>query len=124
MKTLVLGHGRYYVPLETYGEMTEEKRGHYSDIRCSPLDLEEWYNGDFTSVDMDEHVRPDIVYDLRTRPWTFAEEGMYDRVIDTCGTAFVHFHTYERWFLEQVMRVLKPGGTFYGNRGNTLQKPV
>ncbi len=124
MKTLVLGHGRYYKTKEEYDAIPQDKQGYYSTIRCSPIDINEWYSDEFTSVDMDTGVRPDIVYDLRKRPWTFAKDEYYDRVIDTCGIAFVHFHTYDTWFMTEVLRILKPGGRFYGIRNITVTKKL
>ena len=126
MKTLVLGHGKAYVPREIYNKLTEnQKKTHlFFDMRCSPPEAGSWYLEEYISVDNDERIRPDILYDLRKRPWSFAETESFDRVIDTCGIAFIHFHSYDTWFLEQVKNVLKPGGFFYGFRGISFQKPI
>jgi hypothetical protein len=109
MKKLVLGHGKSYVPKE---------------IRCSSLPVEEWCTQPYTSVDMDEEVKPDILYDLRKYPWAFAEDSSYDRVIDTCGLAFYQKGSYSSRFLEQVMQILTPGGRFYGFRSILVKKPL
>lgn len=124
MKTLVLGHGKAYVTKDKYDTLSEKEKKEtlFLLMRCSPYEAGEWYNQEYTSIDNDTFVKPDILYDLRKRPWTFAESESFDRVIDTCGIAFMHLHTYDTWFLEQVKNVLKPGGTFYGFRGYSFVK--
>lgn len=100
MKTLVLGHGRLYG----------------NDVRCSPIPLVDWINDDYLSVDMDAESQPDIVYDLSVVPWTFAQEGEYDRIIDTTG-GYIQDITRRgrgRLPMEEVTRILKKGGIFYG----------
>jgi hypothetical protein len=122
MKTLVLGHGKRYTPRER--DISKEKydalpyKNPLMEIRCSPLDVNKWYFDEHTSVDIEPEVIPDIVYDLRKRPWSFAESDSYDRVIDTCGIAFFSpGRKYNEQFMEEVTRVLKHGGLFYGRDG-------
>ena len=100
MKTLVLGHGRLYG----------------NDVRCSPIPLVDWINDEYVSVDCNEDVKPDIVYDLSHRPWTFAQESEYDRIIDTCGCM--------RLPMDEVMRILKPCGIYYGRRGPITKQSI
>jgi hypothetical protein len=65
MKTLVIGHGSFYLPKKQYKTRYRMKRGkNYLDIRCSPLPVEDWYHEEFISVDIDPNVKPDIVYEL------------------------------------------------------------
>ena len=102
MKTLILGHGRTY-----------EKE---LDTRCSPIDVNEWFNDPYDCVDEEEEVEPDIVFDLRKK-WKFANKDYYDRIIDTTGGALQIGHygnrPVEPFILKQVQRILKPYGLFY-----------
>lgn len=105
--TLVLGHGKYY---------------NRNSIRCSPIPLEDWIDTRYTSVDCDPEVEPDIVFPLQLDKWTFAKDSEYDRIIDTTGIGLFTM-TYKRdCFWQEISRILKPGGTFYGVRGNTITK--
>ena len=102
MKTLILGHGRTYV------------KG--LDTRCSPIDVDEWFNDPYDCVDEEEEVKPDIVFDL-TKKWTFAQNDSYDRIIDCTGGALQLGHSGNRpvdqLLLKKVQRILKPYGLFY-----------
>jgi hypothetical protein len=102
MKTLILGHGRTY------------KKD--LDTRCSPIDVDEWFNDPYDCVDEEEEVKPDFVFDL-TKKWTFAPADSYDRIIDTTGGALQIGHSGNRpvdpFILKQVQRVLKIYGIFY-----------
>jgi hypothetical protein len=127
MKTLILGHGRTY------------KKD--LDTRCSPIDVDEWFNDPYDCVDEEEEVKPDFVFDL-TKKWTFAPADSYDRIIDTTGGALQiecgirseveNIHAYSEgrrrspseyghsgnrpvdpFILKQVQRILKPYGLFY-----------
>ena len=104
MKTLILGHGRTY----------EKEKELYT--RCSPIDVDEWFNDPYDCVDESEEVEPDIVFDLRKK-WTFAKKDSYDRIIDTTGGALQIGHSGNRpvdpFILKQVQRALKPYGLFY-----------
>ncbi len=122
MRTLVLGHGKFYLSDEDYDRLPKSKKDQHATIRCSPIKIEDWYTQPYICVDIDTYIRPDIVYDLRRRPWVFAENESFDRVIDTCGIAFVRFNFYDKWFLDEVLRILKPGGIFYGRGDNRIQK--
>lgn len=70
-KWLILGHGNFHKNHQQY--------------RCSPIVKERWMNEEYTSVDIDENVEPDIVFDLREPKWTFADDCEYDVIIDTTG---------------------------------------
>jgi hypothetical protein len=109
METLVLGHGELYC-------------GDYG-IRCSPIALDRWVNNPYVSVDMDEDVKPTIVYDLRTIPWAFARDESYDQIIDTTGLGLSYQYQNTK-FLKELQRVLKMGGTFYGRKGFTFTKSL
>lgn len=102
MKTIILGHGRTY-----------EKGLH---TRCSPIDVDEWFNEPFDCVDELEVVKPDIVFNLREK-WTFAKMDSYDRIIDCTGGALQLSHSGNRpvcpFILDQVKHALKPYGLFY-----------
>ena len=102
MKTLILGHGRTY-----------EKN---LDTRCSPIDVDEWFNDPYDCVDEEEEIQPDIVFDL-TKKWTFAQGDLYDRIIDCTGGVLQLGHSgnisVSPFLLKQVQRILKPYGLFY-----------
>ena len=104
MKTLILGHGKYY-----------EK----NDIRCSPIDVDEWFNDMFDSVDDLEVIEPNILFNLWSRPWKFANDNSYDRIIDCTGGIISHGN-YNRQVvdsaLHEIKRILRPGGIFYADR--------
>jgi hypothetical protein len=104
MNTLILGHGRYY-----------EKE----DVRCSPIDVDEWFNDTFDCVDDLEDVEPDILFDLRSRIWKFAEDNSYDRIVD-CTGGILSRGGYDRQVeektLNDIQRILRPGGIFYSDR--------
>ena len=104
MKTLVLGHGRLYG----------------TDVRCSPIPLVDWINDDYVSVDVDAETLPDIVYDLSVIPWTFAQDGEYDRIIDTTGGNLQARRGCRQIPMGEVLRVLKRGGTYYYERSEKI----
>jgi len=105
MKTLILGHGRIY------------KKD--LDTRCSPIDVDEWFNDPYDCVDDSEEVKPDIVFDL-TQSWKFAPNSSYDRIIDCTGGTLQLGHSGNKpvssFILQQVQRILKPYGLFYPDR--------
>jgi hypothetical protein len=105
---LVLGHGSLYVQ--------DGDR-----IRCSPIDKSIWLSSPHTSVDMDSDTLPDIVFDLRKMPWTFALDESYDNIVDTSGIALESFYR-STCFDREIRRVLKKGGTFYGRRCYVVRK--
>lgn len=96
MKTLVLGHHRNYTK---------------QDIRCSPIDIDEWYDDDYICVDLDKNA--DIIHDLR-QPWIFADDNSYDRIIDCGGIAFTIGNRFRLNVQQEIERTLKPGGVAYG----------
>lgn len=106
MKTLVLGHGRKYSK---------------SYVRCSSLDVNEWYDSDYICVDINKTVEPDIVFDLTKRTWSFCKEDEFDRIIDTTGILFIrsnisHERLYCHGFEEKILKLLKINGHFYGRQ--------
>lgn len=82
------------------------------------MPLDAWYNDPYVSVDRDAVVQPDIVYDLRLVPWAFASDNSFDTIIDCCGIGLVPYRASLR---NEFMRVLAPGGTFFG-RGLVMKK--
>lgn len=105
MKTLILGHGR-----------------DYTDSRCSPININEWINREFTCVDEMESVNPDIVFKLGSYKWTFAEDESYDRIIDCTGGIFRMMNhqackqkLYSDEIMKEINRILRPNGIFYGD---------
>ena len=101
MKTLILGHGRNY------------KR---KDIRCSPINIDEWYDFPYDCVDMSEEVKPDIVFTIRLgEKFTFAKDNSYDRIIDCTGGAISGGRIVPTQLLKEYKRILKPNGVVYTN---------
>lgn len=107
LKTLVLGHGNKYKK---------------EDVRCSPIDVDEWYNDPFISVDDLPEIKPDILCHLsKNKLWTFARDNSYDRIIDCTGGALLYHHDHfdeknmTRFYLE-IQRILAPYGIFYATR--------
>jgi hypothetical protein len=104
MKTLVLGHGRTY-----------EKE----QIRCSPINVNEWFNDPFDCVDNLTCVKSDILFNLR-KHWIFASDESYDRIVDCTGGAIQGSHganiPVDTFILNQVQRILKPYGLFYPDK--------
>ena len=102
MRTLVLGHGRAY-------------RKH--NIRCSPIDVDEWYDKPYECVDDLECVYPDILFKLGAYHWTFAEDASYDSIIDCTGGILSRgsslVKTVEPRILQEIQRILAPYGVFY-----------
>ena len=98
---LILGHGKLYKDHDEY--------------RCSPIDKELWINEEYTSVDMDENVEPDIMFDLRESKWTFAKDCEYDYIVDTTGLG-LQSRMKSPECINEIHRILKIGGTFYGSR--------
>ena len=108
MKTLILGHGRKY---------------ELNDIRCSPhsIPVEQWFHNEYTCVDINPKVEPDIVFDLKKR-WTFSQIGEYDLIIDTCGLIFSYTNKYSDTFMGNLYSCLNNDGTFYGQNGVVCNK--
>ena len=120
MDTLILGHTFYY-----------DK----SSVRCSPIDVQLWYDNPFKCVDfMCDNSDADFVYDIfrsidyRFDPpikynahwvWKFADDESYDTIIDCTGT--IHWdksrNTYRHndHLIKTIIRVLKPNGIFYSH---------
>ena len=96
---LILGHGRKYKK---------------TDIWCSPIPVDKWFEFPYTCVDINPDINPDIVYDLDTKiQWNFASNNEYDVIIDTCGILFSSRYK-NTFFLTQINRILKPNGYFFG----------
>lgn len=124
MKTLILGQS---YPSEIY------------DIRCSPIDVELWYNKPFDCVDfMCDKETTDFVYDIFRSVdyrfeneikyngfwvWKFAEDNSYDIIIDCTGS--IHWekpkikkrYKFNDELLKTISRVLRTNGTFYSYFG-------
>ena len=98
---LILGHGRKYKK---------------TDIKCSPILLDEWFEFPYTCVDINPDINPDIVYDLDIKTqWNFANDNEYDIIIDTCGILFSsRYKSFKYNFINQIKRILKPNGYFFG----------
>ncbi len=99
MRILVLGHGRKY---------------ELNDIRCSPgtYPTDKWFYLEYTCVDKNTDVNPDIIFDLN-KPWTFVQEK-YDLIVDTAGCAFGGRGRYKAKFIQQILNSLAENGTFHG----------
>ena len=122
MDTLILGHTFYYAK---------------SSVRCSPIDVNLWYDKPFKCVDfMCDNSDADFVYDIyrsidyRVDPpikynapwvWKFADDESYDTIIDCTG--IIHFIRQKNKYrqhdalLRTILRVLKPNGIFYSYSG-------
>ena len=98
MKTLILGHGSKY---------SKEQ------IRVSPIDINEWFNDPYDSVDIDQKIDPSFIYDLRKLKWNFTDNEIYDRIIDTTGVVFHRGRSYSDCVLNNIIKLLKPTGVFY-----------
>jgi hypothetical protein len=106
MSVLILGHGREYKEI---------------NIRCSPIDLSNWYYSDYECVDSNAPIKPDYVFDLRNPNWSFTEKK-YKTIIDTTGCAFYGRGQYKEKFMNSVLNALETGGAFYGRNGIILKK--
>lgn len=122
MDTLILGHVFSY---------------NKSNIRCSPIDVNVWYDKPFKCVDfMCDKSDADFVYDLirsidyRFYPpikyngpwvWKFAEDESYDTIIDCTGrvnfSGQTNKYRQQNALLKTILRVLKPNGIFYSYSG-------
>jgi SAM-dependent methyltransferase len=125
MKTLVLGHGKRYVPREEYDKMSDEEQEDYVGIKCVHISISvnDWYYDEHISVNIDPEDRPDIVYNLWKTPWTFAESNSYDRIIDTCyALCKPNSNEYRDDIFDEIMRVLKPDGIVYGRVSRIYKK--
>ena len=64
-------------------------------------------------------MNTDFLFDLRSRIWKFAEDNSYDRIVD-CTGGILSRGSYDRQveerLLNEIQRVLKPGGIFYADR--------
>ena len=76
-----------------------------------PIPNELWLNTKYISVNNDLNYTPHIFYDIHNLPWTFAIDNAFEGIIDTSGI-ILRDHKKSK-FLEEVQRILKPGGTFY-----------
>lgn len=96
--------------------MVTEKKYKKTDIRCSPIPVDKWFEFPYTCVDIDPDIDPDIIYDLDTKiQWNFASDNEYDIIIDTCGILFSSRYK-TTFFLKQINRILKPNGFFFGRK--------
>ncbi|MFN7551256.1 MAG: class I SAM-dependent methyltransferase [Pseudomonadota bacterium] len=81
----------------------------------------------FTGVDVAPDCGADIVYDLRTTPWPFADESVDEA---WCAHFFEHLSGAQRIaFMEELHRVMKPGAqatiiTPYWTSGRAVQDPT
>ncbi len=100
--SLILGHGKWY-----------SKK---SNAHCSPIDIDDWFDDEYISVDYDPEMQPDILFNLYEKGWTFAQDDQFDRIIDTTGCCLRHKYTQE-YFLCELRRILKSNGVFYGWNG-------
>ena len=101
MKTLVIGHGKAYKK---------------SDIRCSPIPVDDWFHESFDSLDAYPEAEPDILFEIKTGVWAFADNESYDRIVDCTGGILSQGIMIRRsypYILREVKRVLKPNGIFY-----------
>jgi hypothetical protein len=105
MKILILGHGRNY---------------NINNIRCSCYPVEKWFYENYTCVDIDPTINPDIVFDLR-KDWTFCKENEFNLIVDTCGLAFIR-NDYNTIFKNKIEKVLNENGLFYGFKNKCCQK--
>ena len=122
MDTLILGH-----------EYSYEKE----DIRCSPINVNLWYDKPFKCVDfMCANDSTDFNYDIfrsidyRYKKkiryqgkwiWKFAEDNSYDTIIDCTGS--IHFnkekneYMFQDDLLKTIFRILRTNGKFYSYFG-------
>ena len=100
MRTLILGHGALY---------------NKSWVRCSLLDVDEWFDSPYDSVDNDEQVKPTFLFDLRNKHWTSFATEKYDRIVDTTGLGLSGINSRELNIavLKKGSEILNVGGTFY-----------
>lgn len=123
MTTLILGH------LYDYNK---------SCIRCSPIDVELWYDKPFKCVDfMCDKESTDFVYDIYRSidyrsdekgikyngywVWKFTEDNSYDIIIDCTGS--INWDRQRQQYknndelLKTISRVLRLNGIFYSHFG-------
>ena len=101
-RILILGHGRNYTKDYT---------------RCSPINKDLWWDKEYVCVDNDIESGADIIWDLR-KPWNWAPNELYDLVIDTAGIVLQPYDRKrnETTVKNEIFKVLKNGGRFYGRR--------
>ena len=114
--TLVLGHGAIY-----------ETENVKKSIQCSPIPIDDWLiKGTYISIDQDRKVRPHIQTAISGRYeelcYLFMDNS-FDRIVDTCGMALKKFYK-QGGFKREMLRLLRPGGTFYGDDGFTIHKVI
>ncbi len=122
MKTLILGHEYCYKK---------------TDIRCSPIDVDLWYDDPFDCVSiMCDKSQTDFVYDVYKSVdyrddkiiqyndfwvWKFALNNSYDRIVDCIGfhyrnTPELQYRNQDK-LLQTISRVLTTDGKFYSQFG-------
>jgi hypothetical protein len=123
MTTLILGHSYYYTK---------------DNVRCSPVDVNSWYDKPFDCVDfMCDKETTDFVYDIFRSidyryenkisydgfwVWKFAEDNSYDIIIDCTGAILLNKpkkeYRYQNDLLKTILRVLRPNGIFHSFFGS------
>lgn len=67
----------------------------------------------YYTVDRDPKEEPDVLHDLSKAPFPWGDET-FDYIVDLGGHAGDHIYYMSNDFWEEIHRVLKPSGTFYG----------
>jgi hypothetical protein len=136
MKTLILGHSYYYKK---------------TNVRCSPIDVELWYDKHFDCVDfMCDKTTTDFVYDIYRSidysvennikydgywVWKFSQDNTYNIIVDCTGSinwdkSKKQYRHYDE-LIKTIFRVLTTNGIFYSyfgiytkmNNGKLLFEP-
>lgn len=114
MTTLILGHNREYKK---------------EDIRCSPIDVNLWYDKPYKCVDiLIEKDTADFEYNIYRNKnidgfwiWEFSENNSYDTIIDCIGSLYWdkcrNKYKNQDDLLKTIKRVLTTGGKFYSYFG-------
>jgi hypothetical protein len=128
MKTLILGH--------IYNFKKD-------DVRCSPIDVDLWYDKPFDCVDFmcdkeettflyDIYHSIDYRFDKKIRynepwVWKFAKNNSYDIIIDCTGLGAWDRKRQEyracSFLLKTILRVLRINGIFYSYAGIYTKNP-
>jgi len=104
MKILILGHGKTHRQIRSENCITCNK-DYYEKLLKDDKNI-------ITTLDKDESVLPDVVWDFFKYKYPF-EEREFDIIIDASGQSLARaYHNREFW--EEINRILRLHGFFFG----------